>query len=682
MQKFLFLLFLFPMVFLNAQNARSEVEKQSTPSSESFKRGAFINVNTPEYLQSNFTVEELIKNVLISGITSCSGSVSEVKVRPNHSPSTGLRSYGYFNKGTTDFPFDEGIVLMTGQAKYAGNFFSYGPLKGKLYTKGDEDLSKAIEVYNPLLIDATYIKFDFVPVTNRVSFSYIFASEEYDGFACSYSDGFAFLIKKDGDNDYTNLALLPDNGIPVSVPNVHFDTEDCVAQNPKYYEGDNELEIETNFAGRTIPLTATAVVIPGQTYHFKMVIADFRDTLFDSAVFLKAGSFNIGVHLSDENGNTLPDVINLCQGKTQIMNAGLQIPGSTYQWYFNGNSIAGATSPTYTATQSGTYRLEVLAPNVNCPLIVQVEVDIAPTPIITVTAVNTTICAGDEVYLLASGAKVYSFAGLPGSGSIQIVTPTVTTTYTVTGETSYGCQGNTASLTITVVPKPVSALADIEFCKGSSAILDAGAGPDYTYLWSTGETTQKITVVKDGVYTVIIKNGPCSETFSATVSYIPVPLIEEVIYDKNTLTVKVKDAQPNLEFSINKGISWQSSNVFTNILPNTSYELYVRVPGDFCSAIAEFFTFFVNNVLTPNADGINDYADFSGVSKYKDFSAVIIDRYGKEIFLGTATDAIWKPNDRQATAPSASYWYQVSWLDPVSEKVIQKNGWILLKNRN
>ena len=190
------------------------------------------------------------------------------------------------------------------------------------------------------------------------------------------------------------------------------------------------------------------------------------------------------------------------------------------------------------------------------------------------------------------GAKTYTYTGFPGSGNTKKVSPKVTTTYTVTGESSYGCQGNSASITITVVPKIISTLRDIEFCEGSTEILDAGAGPNYTYLWSTGETTQKITVEKAGIYKVTISIGGCTKTFSAVASYIPVPIIEDIIYEKNTLTVKVKDATSTMEYSINKGVNWQSSNVFNNILPNVNYFLSVRIPGDVCFATEEYFTFF------------------------------------------------------------------------------------------
>ncbi|MFY7666114.1 choice-of-anchor L domain-containing protein, partial [Flavobacterium sp.] len=46
-----------------------------------------------------------------------------------------------------------------------------------------------------------------------------------------------------------------------------------------------------NFNGMTELLTASSSIIPGRTYHVKLVIADRQDTSYDSAVFIQGGSF-------------------------------------------------------------------------------------------------------------------------------------------------------------------------------------------------------------------------------------------------------------------------------------------------------------------------------------------------------------------------------------------------------
>jgi gliding motility-associated-like protein len=71
---------------------------------------------------------------------------------------------------------------------------------------------------------------------------------------------------------------------------------------------------------------------------------------------------------------------------------------------------------------------------------------------------------------------------------------------------------DTASLTIVVDPVPVVDLGtDTTLCSGNSISLDAG-NPGFVYLWSTGATTQTITVADSGKYWVNVKSGPCGKS--------------------------------------------------------------------------------------------------------------------------------------------------------------------------
>ncbi|MBQ0152997.1 MAG: choice-of-anchor L domain-containing protein, partial [Chryseobacterium sp.] len=1139
--------------------------------SESKKAGTFIDVNTTNYPESSYSITQLVKDVLIAGGSACStANVSNIVVSPNLAANDATRTWGFFNKGTTNFPFSKGIVLTTGHARKAGNVYQSAQLSDGVAIQGDTDLATALNYNNASLKDATFIEFDFVPVAAEVKFRYIFASEEYDGnYPCTIGDGFALLLKKVGDPTYTNLAVLP-NGDPVSVRYIRPSTEfggnvlGCGPMNASYFAGYNTAAIETNFSGRTVPMMARATVIPGQTYHIKMVLADFQDAAYDSGVFLEAGSFDVGVQIQGPTGVQLPASINVCDNAPQTLTASVQSPNVSYQWLFNGTPIPGATTSTYVTSLPGVYTIEVtvlgnscpgsasvtivsgtsptvqnatltscygagnvifnlplaqnaisttpgvtytyyvnqadaiagngnfitnpsafsspgnqtifvlvkngscssvadlrlvkapevnavIAPampltcansqitlngtsstyppgstitwttttgnivsgggtltpvvntagvytltisniyqpgNVNCSTTANITVvgdsappttllsaskmiicngesviltasggatynwvglpgngstqTVSPTstttytvtavgangclsltnatmtievkqpftvqdasilkcyvqggtpfdltsvqnqmstatgitfsyyqnladanagnnntignptayvsagnqtvyvlisnggckyvanlqlqttaatnltiaapqvitcttpqitlnasgsivpagstiawttaggtivsggntltptvsaggvytltvtnttapsnlvctytanvtvtqnktapvvtltstfmqicpgesvtltasgaatynwgtlpgtgnvqvvsptsttvytvsgtgangctsvtnatitivvgpPVATVTANTIKVCAGDPVTLTASGGFTYNWVGLPGTGNTQIVTPTSTTTYSVFALGGNGCVSNTpATITIEVVPAIVSTLADVYVCAGNTGILDAGAGPNYEYLWSNGATTQTISTNVPGSYNVTISNGTCSKVYTAQLLNPTLPQFTNVSYVDHTLTVTTTNPAGNvLEYSNDGGVTWQLSNVFYNALNNLNYQLMVRIKDAECGTALEYFTFVVNNAITPNDDGHNDFIDFTGISKYNKFAASIFDRYGAELFKATKSNAIWNGSLKGINLPTATYWYRV-----------------------
>jgi gliding motility-associated-like protein len=1187
----LFFAFIGSLVF--AQNTDRAAIPAKKASAASMKAGVFIDVNTPNYPESGYSITQLVKDVLISGGACSTSNVSNVTVSPNLSINDPGRSWGFFNKGTTAFPFAKGIVLSTGYAAKAGNSYQ-GILSDGLNTFGDTDLAAALGINNGELRDATYIEFDFVPASTEVTFRYLFASKEYAPafqFACTKSDGFALLLKKATDPNYTNLAVLPNGAGPVSVTNIHpaiSGSSGCGPINEQYFAGINNPIVETNFDGRTVPLTAKATVIPGQTYHFKMVLADFSDRSYDSAVFLEAGSFDIGVKILDPAGVQLPDTVYMCDNAPQTFTASVQVPNVTYQWFLNNNPIPGQTGASYTATQPGVYSVQVfiqgntcpgtgtitvvggtsptvqnatltacyaagnatfnlpsadasisttpgatftyylnqadaLAGNANtipspatysspggqtvyvrvkngfcfkvaelqlvkapqmtasilppavltcassqttldasasvypagstfnwtttggnivsggntltpvinapgtytltisktyqpgpvtCTAVANVTVtgDSAP-PVTGLTASKTQICSGESVTLTASGGTTYNWTGLPGTGNTQTVSPTATTTYTVSAVGANGCvsqnpatitievsqpitvqnailhkcyapgltydlttaqsqitsagagvtftyyinqadalagnanfiaapttysppgnqtiyvlvknggchyvvslqllrtaettltiaapqeitcttpqttlnasasvvpagstiawtatgggnivsgantlnpvvnaggtytltvtnvsqpgnltctytatvtvtqnttlptatlvssqpricvgesvtltasggatynwtglpgngntqvvspvvttvyevfavaangcvsatpatvtvivgpptagisaskskicvgesvtltatggitynwvglpgNGNTqvvsptvtteysvyalggngcssvlpAKVTIEVVPAIVSTLEDVYVCAGDTGVLDAGAGTNYTYLWSTGATTQTISTNVPGTYTVTISNGVCSKTFTGKLLNPDLPQFTNIVYDNHVLTLTSSNPTGGeLEYSIDGGVVWQSSNIFYNVLNNTNYHVMVRVKDANCSTSLDYFTFVISNAITPNMDGVNDTIDFSGLRGYNNFAASVFDRYGAELFRATKTDAVWTGSLKGMNLPTGTYWYKVQWENPASKKLEQRSGWILLKNRN
>ncbi len=183
-------------------------------------------------------------------------------------------------------------------------------------------------------------------------------------------------------------------------------------------------------------------------------------------------------------------------------------------------------------------------------------------PSITVTATpNNTICAGNSATLSASSSYVSSssYTWNPGSYSgsaTYVASPTVTTTYTVTGNTNpgsgiYGCvlsgtytqsvvpfSGSTVS--VTANPNPI--------CYGNQATLTASGANTYT--WNTGSTSSVITqyMYSTTNYTVTGTNSSgCKSSAAITVTvnsnpYFTVSKSNDITCTYNQATLTASDA--------------------------------------------------------------------------------------------------------------------------------------------
>ena len=212
---------------------------------------------------------------------------------------------GTFTGGVADgLGIASGVILSTGNIASAA-----GPnLDDAVTTENGQPGDASLQALLPdgqTSLDATVLEFDFVPTSNRITFRYVFASDEYNEFVGQdYNDIFAFFV------DGTNIALIPGTAQPVSIDNVN------ATMNPSLYRNndvdDTAVPYGTQFDGFTVVLTATANVTPGATHHIKLAITDVNDELYDSAVFFEAASFaapcTVTVTATDANGSeTGPD---------------------------------------------------------------------------------------------------------------------------------------------------------------------------------------------------------------------------------------------------------------------------------------------------------------------------------------------------------------------------------------
>jgi gliding motility-associated-like protein len=336
-------------------------------------------------VSENYSAQQLVEDIFIGAGQDCL-EVSNVSVS-GWIFADGI-SYGYFNKENSNFYLDEGIILSTGRANSAvgpnNSLLSEGPISWG----GDQDLEQALDINNT--VNATVLEFDFIAQTNKISFDYVFSSEQYltsitSQAQCNYTDGFAFLLKRvNGNEPYQNLAVIPNTDIPVKVNTVRGEGV-CPAANQQYFGGFNPEQHPTNFNGQTIVMTAQSDIIPGELYHIKLVIADQGNNLYDSAVFLKGGSFNGDIDLGEDR--LLATENPLCEGEILTLDAYSENVMS-YQWYRNEMMINGATQPTFDVTQPGIYEVQLTFSATNCVLEGSIEIEYSANPIVNNTSLN------------------------------------------------------------------------------------------------------------------------------------------------------------------------------------------------------------------------------------------------------------------------------------------------------
>ncbi|MBN1327713.1 MAG: choice-of-anchor L domain-containing protein [Candidatus Cloacimonetes bacterium] len=188
---------------------------------------------------------------------------------------------GLFEGGiSAGLDFEDGIILSCGSAANAigPNTSSAASTDNSL--PGDPDLTSLIPGYQTY--DATVLEFDFIPDFNSITFTYIFASEEYpEWVGSSFNDVFGFFL------DGVNIAIIPGTNIPVAINNVNENSYSEYYVNNHALYGTYDIECD----GFTVELQVNALVTPGQVHHIRLGIADAGDHVLDSWVFLKAESF-------------------------------------------------------------------------------------------------------------------------------------------------------------------------------------------------------------------------------------------------------------------------------------------------------------------------------------------------------------------------------------------------------
>lgn len=273
-------------------------------------------------------------------------------------------------------------------------------------------------------------------------------------------------------------------------------TISCETCNPLYARNDNAVTSWTPVDASHGSCTASAIN------------ESIVDQIFRSEYFVSIQ--NLDVDLGPDS--------QFCDGGSQVLDATL-LAGSTYLWN------DASTNPTLSVSSSGTYDVEVYYEG--CTILDDISITVDPNPIISFTGVDIN-CNGDNTGEIS--ATVTS-----GTGPFGYLWDTGATTSDLTGLTAgtYALDvtddnGCTASDSFTLT-EPTDALTSIissssdVVCfaesNGSASVLASGGTPTYSYLWSNGQSTDILTSVVAGTYSVVVTDlNNCTSTSSVTIT--------------------------------------------------------------------------------------------------------------------------------------------------------------------
>lgn len=467
---------------------------------------------------------------------------------------------GTFSNGATNIGFASGIIMATGNINVAlGPNNADGSSAGFGLNATDSDLST---LTNGVLYDKANIEFDFTPTQSLLEFEFVFASEEYCEYVGSqFNDVFGFFISGPGIVGTRNLALVPNvpSPTPISVNTINHETNfQYYVHNAPWFDTDcatlpaatGQATNETEYDGFTKTLKATVNVVPCSTYHIKLKIADVSDGVWDSAVFLKAGSFSGGSNASLSwvvNGDpTADEAVEGCsQVELLIDRVGASTAAVPVTFAVSGTGASGTDfspiSGTYTIPAGqGQLLLPIdiindLAPegaetvvltldNVCSCLNPQTTLTINDRPELVVAGDTATICGPGSATLapnIIEGVAPYDYLwsnGATGSSISPAVSSATNYAVTVTdgcGQTSVA----QAQINMTAPPTAAWAASVPQFCSGQTnqAVVNlSGSGPFSLNYSVAGGPTQTASNITGNAYNIPVTQAGLYQLMTVT----------------------------------------------------------------------------------------------------------------------------------------------------------------------
>jgi len=301
---------------------------------------------------------------------------------------------------------------------------------------------------------------------------------------------------------------------------------------------------------------------------------------------------------------TVPnDTANSCSGTTNngILTANVTggAPNYSYSWSPGG----GVTNP-LTGLNVGAYTVTVTDRN-GCTGSATGNVSVRTNPLVFASPIitNASCFGGNNGQIIAplnGGNNPITYTWSSGTGHGDTLSGLIAGTYSVTAVDNNGCSAS-ASFTVgqgTVVTAQV-ANDTVTSCSGSTnngtlTAIASGGTPGYTYIWTGNATTNPVTGLNVGTYTVTVSDqNHCTATATASVSVLVQPITFAAPRITNVTCLGGSNGQ--IIVGINGGTNpitytWSSGTGHSDTLANIPAGTYTvtAVDANGCSATASY----------------------------------------------------------------------------------------------
>lgn len=223
-----------------------------------------------------------------------------------------------------------------------------------------------------------------------------------------------------------------------------------------------------------------------------------------------------------------PSVTTVCLGDTLNL-ASNGTGGNTFTWKDNGQIISTSQTAQFTPSTSGNHDIWLVVGDGNCTDSTLHQ--FSATEALVSGGGNPSTCAGSPITITATNSTgvptTYMWDQGVGAGQSPQVSPTVTTTYIVTGTDTNGCV-DTGMVTVNVDPLPPTdaGLGDTS-CAGDLITLTASGAPFYTWSNNLGNsaTVTDNPLITTTYYVTGTSQQGCNSTDSVVVTVLPLPIV-------------------------------------------------------------------------------------------------------------------------------------------------------------